>query len=181
MFVGGRRLGAALFAALMCVGAVGCSGGSDSPQSLPPISTTPAPSQTSAPSQSPKAAAVAVVREYFRARNALASDENADALAAITTRDCACRQLVRSARRLAAKNQHYFGQAKITQLLPTSATATEVQILVRYDSTPGGVRDADGTVISRDSAHHSVKQLFDVQFANGGWRVARIVLLKSGD
>ena len=180
VFVEGRRLGLGTMAAVLALGLAGCGGGSDKPRSLPPLSTPTSTTPSTSPSQNPKAAAMDAVRAYFHARNQLATDVEAVALQAVTTTDCACRALVRSARKLASEHRHYFGRAVITQMLPSTASATQVQLLVRYDSTAGGVRDDQGQVVSRDPAHHGVKQLFLVKLTAGKWRVAGIVLIKSG-
>jgi hypothetical protein len=179
VFVGGRRLRLIPVIAL-AIGLAACGGSSDKAQTLPPLSSTPSTTPSIAPTQTPKAAAAEAVRNYFRARNELATDVRAVALAAVTTPDCACRELVRSARLLARQHRHYFGHAAITQILPTTANPTKVQLFVRYNSTAGGVRDAGGKVISHDPPHLGVKQVFVVELSAGRWRVASIVLLKSG-
>ena len=180
VFVGGRRLGLAVLAALISLGAVGCSGGSDSPQSLPPISTTPAPSQSSAAPQSPKAAAVAVVREYFRLINNLEHDMNADAFIAITTPDCPCRAFARDIRKTAGKGQHFFGHIHVTNTTPAVDSPRQVEVLASYNSGHGGTADAEGHVLFRGPRRTGVTERFYVRLASGKWRVSQIDIVRKG-
>src|SRR4051794_3461969 len=102
VFVGVRRLAAASGVALLLMLASACSSGGGQPRTLPALSTTPVVSTTS-PAAAPDkqgalAAAEAVVREYFHAKNHLAQDVHARRLARLVTNDCSCRTLVRTAR-----------------------------------------------------------------------------------
>src|SRR4051812_33021684 len=79
VFVGGRRLRLIPVIALAS-GLAACGGSSDSPRKLPPVSTTPAATQSPVSPQDPKAAATAVVREYFHLINAPTTLKTANAL-----------------------------------------------------------------------------------------------------
>ena len=170
-------LGAALVMAALVAG---CSSSGSSPTVLPPVSTTPVATSSSAPAQEPKAAAVAVVRAYFRAKNQLATDTHANALAELIAPSCACTELVQSARDLESQGKHYFGMATLTQVFPTASGKSSVEVFARYDSSPGGTKTRDGRTIFRGTAHHDVKQLFTVRLVRDRWLVAKIILLSAG-
>ena len=174
MFVGGRRLRLAVLAALISVGAGGCSGGSDSPQSLPPISTTPAPSQSSAPPQSPKAAAVAVVREYFRLINQLPRTMNGQALADLMTKSCACREQLAAIRHAKEKGEHYTDHWRHLSLAPAINGPTSIDVLARYDTAAGGLVDANGKRVTYAAPKQGVQRLFQLVLDAGDWKIDRI-------
>jgi hypothetical protein len=169
-----------VLAALMAFGAVACSGSSDSPRTLPPISTTPAPTQTTAPPQSPKAAAVAVVREYFRLLNHLESDVTAQDFAALETAGCPCRKFLRSLQQISVQNQHYFGHATVVAATPVSDSPTSVQVLTSYDSTVGGIKDDSGHIVSSQPGRRGVTENFYLRKAQGRWLISNIVLVRRG-
>jgi hypothetical protein len=181
VFVGGRRLGVATIAALVLpLGLAGCSGGSDSPTTLPPLSTTPAASASTAPPADPKAAAVAVVKEYFRLLNNLESDMSADGFAALEASDCPCRKFLRSLREIGARNQHYFGHATVTAATPVADSSTTVEVLTSYDSTVGGIKDASGRVVSSQPGRRGIAENFYVRKAGSRWEIRNIVLVRRG-
>ena len=130
-----------------------CGGSGSSPTVVPPLSTTSSASATSAPAQDPKAAAVAVVREYFRLINNLDHDMNAHAFVAITTGGCPCRAFARQVREHAAKGEHYFGHIKLLGATPAADSPTQVQVLVSYDSSSGGTATDDGRVLYNGQPH----------------------------
>jgi hypothetical protein len=182
VFVGVRRLAVATGVALL-LGVTSCSSSSDQPRQLPPLSTTPVSTTSPAAVPDKKAAlaeAEAVVREYFRAKNNLDRDVRAIQLANLVTPDCSCQELVRSARRLAHKGQHYFGAAHITGIHAVADSATNAEVVVTYDSTAGGTRDEDGRVIYRGSAHRGVTQNFYLRWDDSHWRIFNILLVDAG-
>ena len=179
MFVGGRRLGLTVLAALISVGAVGCSGGSDSPQSLPPISTTPAPSQSSAPPLSPKAAAVAVVRRYFRLLNAPTSLATARALRSLMTPNCDCTKVADSTATVARRGQHYFGRTTARDLTPT-VDGNVAEVLADYDYTTTGIANGDGSVVSKSPGRTGATLDFRLRRAGDTWRIYALIYVRKG-
>ena len=180
MFVGGRRLGLAFVAALMALGAVGCNGSSDSPAVLPPISTTPTPSQSTAAAESPKAAAIAVVREYFKAKNEAVALMDTAPLHPLLTADCPCRRFLASVRQTRRAHHAYFGSSHLRAATPTDSSATAVQILATYDTTRGGTKDDSGHVLFSGPARHNLTALFEVQLVENQWLIADIASVSKG-
>ena len=180
VFVGGRRLGLALVAALMAVGTAGCSGSSDSPTTLPPISTTPAPSQTSTPPQSPKAAAEAAVHQYFRLLNNLEHKMDVQAFARLESRTCPCRKLLASLRQAKARSQHYYGKARIRSISTVVDTATAAEVLVTYDSTAGGLMEDDGAIVTRAPGRVGITENFVLRAVAGRWVIVNLVAVDRG-
>ena len=157
-----------------------CSGTSDSPTVLPAVSTTPAASSSTAPTQAPKAAAVAVVKQYFHLLNNLEQTMNAEAFARLETPGCPCHKFVKSVSDVRAKGQHYFGHATITSLTATIDSHVEVEVLVSYDSTPGGIKDRNGRVISQSPGLIGATENFYVKQVAGRWLVRSILSVRAG-
>ena len=109
MFVAGRRrgLGVGLVAAGLVVLSA-CSSGGSAPRTLPPLSSTPA-AVVSTPPPTSKAAELAavkaVVRRYYALLNAPTTVANANALAALMTADCKCREVVAATRHAARRRR----------------------------------------------------------------------------
>jgi hypothetical protein len=182
VFVGGRRRRVAIIAALaFAAGLSGCSGSSDSPTTLPPLSTTPAATQSTAPAANPKAEAVAVVKQYFRLLNNLDHDMNARAFEGITAPDCPCRAFARDIRKTAAKGQHYFGQVHLTSTTPVVDSSQQIEVLTAYNSTRGGTADNAGRVLFRGPRRRGVTELFFVRRVGGAWLIARINIIHKGN
>ena len=169
-----------MVAALLAVGAAGCNGSSDSPTTLPPISTTPAPTQTSAPPQSPKDAVAAVVHDYYRLLNAASTLRNADSLARLMTPNCPCRRVVQATRSAARKSERYFGTNHIVSVTPTVDARDSAEALVQYDYTDGGIKDASGKVITRTQGRVGNLVRFILTRQAESWLIARIDILKNG-
>jgi hypothetical protein len=157
-----------------------CGGSGSSPSVLPPLSTTPTASASTAPPADPKAAAVAVVKEYYRLLNEETSTSNAAALAGVMTPECPCQQVVAATKRVAKSGEHYFGRNTIRSLSPSVDSVSTVDVVVQYDYTPGGIKTADGRVISRTSARRG--NLVRIVLSNRGsrWLIARIEILRNG-
>lgn len=170
-------LGAALVMAAL-VG--GCSSSGSSPTVLPPVSTTPVTTSSSAPAQDPKAAAVAVVREFFRLINNLEQEMDASAFESITSSDCPCRSFASAIRQKAAIHEHYFGRITLTSAVAVLDSPSRVQVLVTYDSTPGGTAKNNGTVIYRGAAHTGAAENFVVRKTSSRWLISVIAEIRRG-
>jgi hypothetical protein len=185
VFVGVRRLGLALGLLGVLATAVGCGGGGSRPRPLPPLTaTTPAAVTTQAPAHSRAAdlaAATAVVRSYFAAKNQLSRGMNESTLASLSTSRCPCRSLLRDVRRVRSNSQTYFGRATLTNVTPTRDGPASIEVLVTYNSTAGGTRTSDGRVLYKGPAHHLVKQVFYLALLRGRWLIDNIVLLDAGN
>lgn len=177
VFVGARRLFVTGLAGLLLgASAVACSGSGDRPRTLPPLSTTPAASASTAPStqQDELAAATAVVRRYFAVVNALSRDMNAEALAQLMTPDCTCRQQVAAVRLAAERQEHYIDKATGLNLTASADGRTIVEVLVQYDASRGGLASASGKLISSSPPVRGVKRLFRLRFVNRTWLIYSI-------
>jgi len=170
----------ALTAAVVTAGLTGCSGSSNSPTVLPPLSTTPAASASSTPAQNPKAAAVAVVREYFRLLNAPTTTATATALGELMTAECACQKVADSTRQVAERHQHYFGKTTATSLIPSSIDAQHVEVIAEYGYTASGIARFDGSIVSRSGGR--VGATLDIRLTRTaqGWRIAQLVYVRQG-
>jgi hypothetical protein len=180
VFVGGRRLVLVPLAVVFALGLTGCSGSSDSPTTLPPISTTPAASQSTAPATDAKAAALAVVKEYFRLLNNLENDMAVASFARLESASCSCRKLLTSLREARRRSQHYFGMAQVRSMKAVVDTPTAVEVLVTYDSTAGGLKGEDGSVITRAPGRNGVTENFYLQKLSSGWRIVNLVPVRRG-
>jgi hypothetical protein len=179
VFVGGRRI--AGLAVVIAMGSAGCSGSSNAPRTLPPLSTTPAAIASTAPPENPKAAAVAVVREYFLAKNMAVAEMDPTPLAAIETRTCPCRKFLDSIRQTAREGQTYFGRSHMRSAAVSGSASETVQVLATYDTTSGGTRDGSGEVVYRGPARVGVTAIFTVRRVRGRWLVSDIVNVRRGN
>jgi hypothetical protein len=180
VFVGGRRMAAGSGAIALAAVLTACGGSGDSPTVVPPLSTTPAASASTAPADNPKAAAVAVVKEYFRLLNAPTSVATADALDALMTVACACHKVALSTRNVAARHEHYFGRTTPTAVTPTIGDARHVDVLVDYDYTSTGIARADGSVVSRAPGRVGATLDFKLVRVTSAWRISELVYVRQG-
>jgi hypothetical protein len=180
VFVGGRRLGLVPIAVALALGLASCGGSSDSPRSLPPLSTTPTTTQSTQPTQAPKAEAVAVVREYFHAKNAAVASMNESLLDPLLTSGCPCRKFLRSIRHTRQAGNRYFGSSRMKAATPTVDSASSIEVLASYDTTRGGTKDSSGRVLFSGPARRNLTALFNVRLTGNAWLIADIVTLKSG-
>lgn len=183
---GSAGLGLTTVVAAAALGLAGC-GGSDAATAgatLPPIST-PTSAATQSPSPDPShltkkqelAAAEATVRRYFLVLNALDRTMDADKLAALLTGDCKCRELVRSTRSYAAKDDHYIQRGRIERI-GGDAAGGSAQVLVTYSATAGGVRTPTGEVINRTPPVSHAEIVFYLVHAGAKWLVSNIQELR---
>jgi hypothetical protein len=180
VFVGGRRMAAGSGAIALAAVLTACGGSGDPPTVVPPLSTTPTATASTTPAADPKAAAVAVVKEYFRLLNSAERDMDAEGLAAIETSNCVCRKVVRSIRDARAHGQRYFGHAVLRDLTPVVDSLMQVEVLVVYDSSPGGLRRADGSRISSTPARTGVSENFYVRRVDASWVISDILAIRRG-
>lgn len=175
MFVGVRV--APVLAAAALVGVLaGCSGSSDEPHSLPPLSTTPVSTSSPAPPDNKTALsqAEAVVREYFRLINDLRAHMDYRGLDALMAPDCACRKQVTAIKRAAAKGEHFIDRARHLDLVATRDAGYLVQVLATYDVTAGGLVDDRGRTITSAKPRQDVKRLFRLCEQGGRWLIYAI-------
>jgi hypothetical protein len=170
-------LGAALVMAAL---AAGCSSSGSSPTTLPQISTTPTNSASQAPTTDPKAAAVAVVRQYFDAKNSAVADMDPTPLARIETSGCSCRRFLRSIRATARKKQTYFGTSRVRSLNLTASTMAKANVLAVYDTSRGGSKDAEGRILFIGPARRNVTALFTVVLVDRDWLIEDIANISPG-
>lgn len=184
VFVAVRRLGLVLGVLGVLAAAVACGGGGAPPRSLPPItSTTPAAVSTHAPAHTRAAdlaAATAVVRRYYAEINGLSSAMDSSAIARLSTRSCTCRRFVRAIDENAAAGQRYFGKIRVIALTAALDTATVAEVLATYNSTAGGTRAADGSVLYKGKPHHGTIENFTLRMTNHGWLIDDIKLIHRG-
>ncbi len=179
-----RRVATACLAVgLASAGLAGCSGSSEKPRTLPPLSTTPAASSASsspADEQTALAEATAVVRQYFHLLNGPTTLETAHALENLMTSGCECRKVASSTAAIARRGQHYFGQSRLVSITPSIDGPGAADALVQYDFTRGGIRAADGSIVSQTPGRVGALVSFVLERQNGGWLIARVAVLKPG-
>jgi len=184
VFVAGRRRGLGI--GLLAAGIVllsACSSSGSTPRTLPRLSTTPAAATSAAPptSKAAELAAVkAVVRRYYALLNAPTTVANANALAALMTKDCTCRRVARSIRRLATAHRSYFGHSTVVTLRPSIDSQSNADVYVQYDYTRGGYRDDGGHILHIEPGHVGVKVDFRLVGNGSGWLIAQVDLITSG-
>ena len=179
MFVRGCRV--ALACALSALALAGCSSG-DKPVALPSLSQSPTASPTPSPTNSATelAAVSAVVRRYFALINGPSTAAAADELISIMTAPCKCRRVASSVRDAASKGQTYFGKATITSFVPSIDGQAAADVLVDYDSTVSGLRDAHGRVLHRDPAMKDMSADFRLVRVGGVWRIDIVEIIRDG-
>lgn len=182
VFVGGRRLRLVHGVLGLALGAsiVGCSGSSDSPTTLPPISQPPSTTPSTQPPTDPKAAAVAVVREYFRLLNAPTSVDTATALRALMTDACTCQQVADSTESVARRGQHYFGRTTARHLTPNLDGANAAEVLVDYDYTSSGIANHDGSIVSKSPGRIGATLDFRLRQSASGWLINALIYVRKG-
>jgi hypothetical protein len=177
-----HRLGIGLLAAAM-VALSACSAGGSGPRTLPALSTTPAADASSNPptSRAAELAAVkAVVRRYYALLNAPTTVANAKALAALMTPDCECRRVAESTRQIAERNQHYFGRVRLIAVTPALDGSALADALVQYDYSDGGIRTANGEVVSRSEGRRGTLLSFRFRRIRGLWLISEVVVVRKG-
>jgi len=135
--------------------------------------TVPPPTPTTG-RISPRAAELATVRQYFRVLNHLDVAMDADALAALMTPSCPCRKQVRSVRTEREEGHFYVDGAVINAIRVHVDGPAIGDVLVDYNATAGGIRDATGHWLSRAPLVRHVNWDFTLAKTSGRWQIARI-------
>jgi hypothetical protein len=170
----------------------GCGSGSSSgPGTLPPLSAppstspslaSPAPSTSAAGGKKAElAAATAVVRRYYRLLNAPTSEASANALQALILPNCKCQEIVRSLRSATRKHEHYVGSGHLTALRAAYDSPQQVQILVSFASTKGGLARGDGSFVQHTKAQRNVTENVFVFRTHADWMISEIDLVSAGN
>jgi hypothetical protein len=180
VFVGGRRLGLVPIVIALAISLAGCSGSSESPQKLPPLSTTPAAAASTPSTRDPKAAAVAVVREYFRLLNAKTTLDTAKSLRALMVQSCSCTKVADSTAAVARRGEHYFGRTTPRSITPTLSGPTAAEVLVDYDYTATGIARSDGSVVSKSPARIGATLDVRLERVKGVWLIDALIYVRKG-
>lgn len=158
--------------------AAGCSTDPGHPTTLPTLTATTTPSPT--PSTTDLEAAKAVVQRYFTLLNAATTSANADALAQLMTTACKCQDIVSSTREVASRHQHYFGEIRLTSVIPAIDGQTSADVLVHYNYTASGVADSTGHVVRSSPGRVGVGVDFRLIRNNATWLITQIVAVSAG-
>ena len=181
----GLRIGLVAGGMAACLALSACSGdGGSAPRTLPPLSTTPAAVTSTAPptTRAAELAAVkAVVRRYYQLINGLHLSMNADAIAALSTRDCACRSFVAAIRNTASQGQRYFGHIHVVGLTADMDGPNYAEVLATYDSSAGGTVTNTGRVVYRGTPHHGTVENFLLTKRGGSWLISAITVIHRGE
>ena len=179
MFV--RGLGVALACALAAVLAAGCSSG-DKPAALPSLTQSNSASASPSPTSSATelAAVSAVVHRYFELINGPTTATAANELFAIMTAACKCRRVPTSVRDAAANGERYFGRTTIQSFVPTIDGPEDADVLVDYDSSTSGLRDASGRQLHRDPAMRGMTADFRLVQRKGVWLIDIVQIIRDG-
>jgi hypothetical protein len=100
--------------------------------------------------------------------------------ARIETANCPCRKFLASLKDVADRHQHYFGHARLTSMTPVVDSRTSVEVLVVYDSSVGGIRDASDKTVSTSAARTGVTELFFVTLSGDRGLVRGITVVHEG-
>jgi hypothetical protein len=164
-----------------------CGGSSSAPKTLPtlPSATDPAPSSASptATGTSKKAelaAATAVVKHYFKLLESSTSTSTVRQLQAVVLPGCACNQVVSSFREAVRRHEHYVGTGHIKFVRPIFDSSSSAEVLIRFDSSAGGLARRDGSYVNRVGEQHDVAENFDLQLESGAWRIQEVTLISKG-
>jgi hypothetical protein len=174
-------------AASLAMTLAACGGSSSAPKSLPTLPTATDPAPTSA-SPTPAAtskkaelvAATAVVKRYFKLLESSTSTSTVMQLKAVVLPGCTCNQVVSSFRGAIRRHEHYVGTGHITLVRPVYDSSSTAEVLIRFDSSSGGLAREDGSYVSRVSQQHDVAENFDVRLESGAWRIQEVTLISKG-
>jgi len=160
---------------LVAVLAVGCSSDPGHPRTLPNLTATPTPSPT------PKVSDLeATARSWFRLLQGPTTLATADAIDDITTPSCKCRRASASIREAVRKEEHYFGRIRLISLRAALDGRNLGEVVVTYDQDAGGLKSADGRVLSSVVAHVGVSSVLRLTRQQGGWRISAIEAISEG-
>lgn len=79
-----------------------------------------------------------------------------------------------------ARHEHYVGTTRIASITPTIDGPVVADVLVEYGYTDGGLVDASGRYVSRESARRNVEADFRLVLVNGQWRIDIIENIRPG-
>jgi hypothetical protein len=181
VFVTARRALAGLAAAALVAGLAGCSGGGK-PTTLPSLTanTSLSPTPTATNKAAEMAAVSAVVHQWFRLIDGPTTVEAANAIDAITTPACRCRNASTSMRDAVKKQQHYVGTSHIVSFVPNIDGEATADVLVEYRYTDGGLVDASGHFVAHEKAHTGVESDFRLVRVGGQWLIDIIESIRAG-
>ncbi len=192
-----RRVLRPLLALVVAVAVAGCSSGSEpGPVTLPPLtaapssppSGSPSPSPTSAPVRKPAEAdeatgdgAVAFARLWYDEVNRSAETLNAEALRAISHRDCgSCSRLIRSLEKSAEAGETYRGgRVQLKELTPAPIKDRRAVVVVDYDVDAVTVLDRDSEVAYKGERLIGVTDRLVAKHNGEVWTVIDITRLDS--
>jgi hypothetical protein len=169
----------------LAVLATGCGSGAQ-PRTLPSITTAPTTPASASPSDSPSpspsatsSAAVkkqlkAVVRQYVHVVNSQKQHMDADALAALLTKDCLCQKQVKAIRKVKSDGNHYTQQYKVLNLAPAVTDSSEGTVLAQISVSAGGIVDANGHYVRRTKAVPPYQENFRLAKHEKRWLIHAI-------
>ena len=158
----------------------GCGGGGSKPVSLPSLSPLDSPTPTATSSQTELDAVSAVVRQYYSLLNGDTTRANASALSALMTASCPCQEVVSATKQAVARHQHFFGTNRVVSAVPNLDGPNAADVLVTYDYTRSGIKDANGHVVSSGPGRRGTTQDFRLIKRDGRWLIAKILRVSAG-
>jgi hypothetical protein len=178
--------------------AAACGGGSSGPATLPALSSsvaTPTPAATAAspvtppsPATSPTpstrrselAAATTVVRRYYALVARVSRHMNAAPIAALMTPTCACQKFPDQISQLRAKQEHFFGSARVLAYRPHAEGRRTVSVLVAYNAGSGGIANRHDRVLATSKPLHDATLNYTLQHVGARWLIAKVTVLAAG-
>jgi hypothetical protein len=126
------------------------------------------------------AAATAVVRRYYALLNAPTAEATVASLRALMTKTCSCQQVVGSIRAAIRRHEHYVGTGRVVAYRPVLDSRHEAEVLVNFDSTPGGLVGRSGRYVAHTEARRGVTQNVYLITTRRGWLMNEIELVSTG-
>ena len=117
---------------------------------------------------------MSVVRHYYAAANRLPDDMDPHSLASLFTAACPCRAQVQAVRRAAARGEHYIDHAHLNALRPTIESSRRAVVFVDLAAASGGLRRADGTVVTSAPPARHVRRVFHLVKISDRWLIDQI-------
>ena len=172
-----------LLATLAGVLVTGCSGGSDKPTTLPPITPTPKPSATAAPVVVPSAArvhdafgAAAFVRFYYAQLNRAWSLPDGQLLAPLSDPECGtCKSYVETAQELTKNGQRLEGNSvNVTAVEAPPEENGIVAVDLFFDQPARSIVSTTGAVIKVFPLQKAFHKTVYVEKVPQGWLVRAV-------
>jgi hypothetical protein len=104
----------------------------------------------------------------------------AEPFRALMTKDCSCLKFVTRINDLNARHQRFFGTERVVAYRPAFDSPSAAQVLVTYNSSPGGIVDQAGSTISRVKALKRASLNYALRLVGTTWLISNVAIVDPG-